>query len=351
MAINYKDTVALIEAVERMNPPASFLLDTFFPRIPNTSVTAVIEVQYRKGARRLAPFVTRGTKGINMKRDTVESQFYKAPMMGPRRVLDPDVINERGFGEGIYSSKTPEERAADAQAYDLTDLQNMIINRKNKMAADILTTGKCEIKGFADDGKTELLDTIDYGFDQKLTPSKTWDQAGATIYADIKNMSEEIQQNAGIVPTVMVIAKNVFNYMLGNDEIMKWLAVPSRDNLGMFSFSPKIVSPQVTRVGIIQALNMEVYTYGETYLDDDENPKPFIGENDAIIAIPGRGRQLHGAVTLVNEAETGYNTYAVSYVPYYDGNKESQTVALSMYSRCVLAPESVNDWAVIKAKG
>ena len=31
MAINYKDTVALIEAVERMNPPASFLLDTFFP--------------------------------------------------------------------------------------------------------------------------------------------------------------------------------------------------------------------------------------------------------------------------------------------------------------------------------
>ena len=126
MAINYKDTVALIEAVERMNPPASFLLDTFFPRIPNTSVTAVIEVQYRKGARRLAPFVTRGTKGINMKRDTVESQFYKAPMMGPRRVLDPDVINERGFGEGIYSSKTPEERAADAQAYDLTDLQNKI---------------------------------------------------------------------------------------------------------------------------------------------------------------------------------------------------------------------------------
>lgn len=66
--------------------------------------------------------------------------------------------------------------------------------------------------------------------------------------------------------------------MLGNDEIMKWLAVPSRDNLGMFSFAPKIVSPQVTRVGIIQALNMEVYTYGETYLDDDENPKPFIGE-------------------------------------------------------------------------
>lgn len=351
MAIDYKDTISLIGAVERMTPSASFLLDAFFPRVPETAMTTVIEVQYKKGARRLAPFITRGAKGINVERDAMESQFYKAPMMGPRRVIDPDIINERGFGEGVYSSTSPAERAANMQAYDLIDLQNMIINRKNKMAADILTAGKCEIHGFADDGKTELLDTIDYGFEQKLTPAKTWNQAGAGIYTDIGNMSAEIQQNAGVVPTVMVIGKNVFQYMISNDEMMKWLAIPSRDNLALFSFAPRITSPQVTRVGMISALNLEVYTYGETYLDDDDKVKPFIGDDDCIIAVPGRGRQLHGAVTLVNDQGTGYNTFASPYVPYYDGNKESQTVALSMYSRCVLAPETVNDWAVIKTKG
>lgn len=351
MSIDYRDTISLIEAVERATPPASFLLDTFFPRIPAVAPTAKVEVQYRKAARRLAPFVVRGTKGVNMKRDPVESAVYKPPMMAPRRVLDPDVIAERGFGEGVYSTKTPAERAADMQAEDLVDLQNEIINRKNKMAADVLTTGKCDIAGYADDGKEELIDSVDYGFDQILTPSTTWDQAGASIYSDIKGMSEIIQQNAGQIPTAMVIGKNVFNYMMDNAEIMKWMAVPSRDNLGIFSFAPRIISPQVTRVGLIQALNLEVYTYGETYMDDDGKQKPFIGDNDAVIAITGRGRQLHGAVTLVNEAENGYNTFVSPYVPYYIGSKDDQTVALAMYSRCILAPECVNDWAVIKTKG
>lgn len=351
MAIDYKDTVSLMEALERATPPASFLLDTFFPRIPATAPTAKVEVQYRKAARRLAPFVVRGGKGINMKRDPIESAVYKPPMMGPRRVLDPDIIAERGFGEGIYSTKTPAERASDMQAQDLVDLQNDIINRKNKMAADILTTGKCDIEGYADDGEKELIDSIDYGFDQILTPATTWDKAGATIYTDIKGMSEKIQENAGQIPTAMIIGKNVFDYMLNNDQIMKWLAVPSRDNLGLFSFAPKIASPQVTRVGLIQALNLEVYTYGETYMDDDGTQKPFIGDDDVVIAITGRGRQIHGAVTLVNEAGNGYDTFAAPYVPYYIGDKGDQTVALAMYSRCILAPECVNDWAVIKAKG
>ena len=351
MAIDHKDTMALIAALENSTPPASFLLDTFFPIIPDTASTTKVEVQYRKAARRLAPFIVRGAKGIGIKRDPVESAIYKPPMMGPRRTLDPDVINGRGFGEGVYSTKTDADRARDMQARDLVELQNAIINRKNKMAADILTTGKCDIIGYADDGKEELVDSIDYGFDQILTPTTTWDKAGATIYSDIKGMSEKIQANAGQIPTAMVIGKNVFDYMINNDEIMKWLAVPSRDNLGIFSFAPRIVSPQVVRVGIIQALNLEVYTYGETYMDDDGKQKPFIGDNDVVISITGRGRQIHGAVTLVNQAENGYDTYAAPYVPYYSGNKEDQTLSLTMYSRCILAPECVNDWAVIKAKG
>lgn len=351
MAIGNKDTISLIEAMERSTPPASFLLDTFFPRIPETAATTKVEVQYRKAARRLAPFVVHGAKGIGMRRDPVESAIYKPPMMAPRRILDPDIINERGFGEGVYSPKTAAERADDMQARDLVELQNAIINRKNKMAADILTTGKCDIIGYADDGVEELVDSIDYGFDQILTPSTTWDQAGATIYSDIKGMSEKIQENSGQIPTAMIIGKNVFDYMINNDEVMKWLAVPSRENLGIFSFAPRIVSPQVVRVGLIQALNLEIYTYGETYMDDDGKQKPFIGNDDVVISITGRGRQIHGAVTLVNEAENGYNTYAAPYVPYYSGDKGDQTVSITMYSRCILAPECVNDWAVIKTKG
>ena len=272
-------------------------------------------------------------------------------MMGPRRIVSPEDIMQRGFGEGIYSATTPAERASELQARDLFDLQNMVINRKNKMAADILTTGKCDIKGFADDGETILVDTVQFDWSQKITPTTTWDQAGAKIYDDIKNASEMIQESAGIVPTVMIVGKNVASYMLNNDQIMKYLMVPNAQNLSLMAIAPRIESPQVMRIGMIQSLNLEVYSYSETYTDDDGRVKQFLDPDAVIIGIPGRGKQLHGAVTLINEAGAGYDTYSALYVPQYYGDRASNQMALTMYSRCIIAPDIVDDWATIKTKG
>ena len=235
MAIDYRDTISLLQAMERITPPASFLLDAFFPVIPQVAVQTRIAVEYRKRGRRLAPFVTRGGKGINLNLEDSKSDIYTPPMIGPRRILDPDRVNERGFGENIYSTVTPAQRAAAQQAEDLVELQNSIINRKSKMAADLLQTGKCDIYGYADDGQTALLDTVSYDFDHTVVPSTKWDQAGATIFSDIKNASEMVQEDAGLVPTIMVCGKNIADYMLGNDQIMEWLSVPLASNLSLMS--------------------------------------------------------------------------------------------------------------------
>lgn len=349
--IDINDTINLAAAVERFKTPAHFLLDTFFPQIPEVSATKYVQVDSRKGSRRLAPMIVRGAKGINMERDGFETHLYAAPLMAPAFTLDPDKLSQRGFGEGIYSTVSPAERASRQQARDLAELQAMVINRKNKMAAEVLTTGKYVIEGFADDGKTAISDTIDYGWDQKLTPATAWSAAGADIYNDIKGMSEKIQENSGMVPTIMVIGKNVDSYLLNNDSIMKMLAVPNKDNLSMMSIQPQYLSPQVQYIGKITALNLEIYRYTETYVNDKGEAAPFIPDDDAVIAVPGRGRQLHGAVTLLNDAGDGFQTYIAPYVPYYYANKGDQELKLTMYSRCVLAPEFVDDWAVIHTKG
>ena len=108
--IDIKNTVALMTAVDRSKAPASFLLDTFFPIIPDTATTSTIEVQVRTGERRLAPFVVRGGKAVELKRNGFDDFFYKPPMMAPSRVVDPDMLSERGFGEGVYSVKSPAQR-------------------------------------------------------------------------------------------------------------------------------------------------------------------------------------------------------------------------------------------------
>lgn len=350
MAIEMKDTIALMQAMERIKPPATLLVDTFFPQVPMTAVTSKIAVEYRKGGRRLAPFVVEGGHGINVARTGSTVDIYEPPMVAPRRTVRPEDINQRGFGENVYSTKTPAQRATEIQANDLAEMQAMIMNRKNQMAAEILTTGAYTIHGYADDGTTVKTAQIAFDWNQKITPSTAWDQAGAKIYSDIKNASNLIQENAGIVPTVAIVGKNIADYMMGNDELMKWLSVPSNANLSLMSLQPRIVSPQVARIGLIQSLNLEVYSYMETYTNDAGQTVPFFGENDVIIGVPGRGRQLHGAVTLINDTETGFETYSGMYVPQYAASKSANTMSLTLYSRFLLAPEFVDDWAYIKAK-
>ncbi len=351
MMIDIKDTIALASAVERFKAPARFLLDTFFPIVPTVATSEVIQIDSRKGTRRLAPVIVRGAKGVNMMRDGFDSRFYRAPLMAPSFVLDPAKVSVRGFGEGMYSTVSPAQRAAEQQARDLAELQAMIINRKNKMAADILTTGKCVIEGYADDGATVVNDTIDFGWDQALTPSVSWDNADAKILDDMESASEMIQESAGIVPTIAVVGKNVAKYILANNQIQKDLAVPNRENLTLMSLAPTYINPQVQFIGKIAGLNLEIYKDAETYTADDGSAKSFIPDDDMIIAVPGRGRQLHAAVTLLNGDHNGFNSFAAPYVPYYAGNEYDQELKLTMYSRCVLAPEFVDDWAVIHTKG
>lgn len=347
MAEMFKDTFTLMQAMDRMKQPSSFLVDTFFPIVPATAVTSKIAVEYRKGARKLAPFIVPGSNGVNTARTGSKIDVYEPPMMGPRRVLSVEDIMNRGFGENIYSTKTPEQRADEILARDLVDLQAMVVNRKNKMAADILTTGECQIEGYAADGKVAKTDTIKFDdWTQKLEPTVKWNQANADIYGDIATMSNSIQENAGIVPDVAICGKNIMEYILANDAIMKYLAIPNVNNLSMMSFQPRLRAPQIMYIGTIMSLNLELYTYMETYVDEDGKVQSFIGDDDVIIGISGRGKQLHGAVTLV-EGST-FKTYVGNYVPAYRSNENDNTVSLAMYSRCVLAPETVDDWAVIK---
>lgn len=350
MAIDIHDTLSLMQAVERIKPPATALVDVFFPQQPVPATTTKISVEYRKGGRRLAPFIVEGGHGIPVVRDGSSIDVYEPPVVAPRRVLRPEDINQRGFGETIFTSTTAAQRATQIQAQDLLDLQAMIMNRKNQMAAEILTTGKYTIEGYADDGVTKKTATISYNWNQKATASTPWSDAAADIWHDIKNASETIQESAGMVPTVMICGKNVMNYILDNEKIMKWLAVPNTSNLSLMGIQPRITSPQVMRVGMIQALNLEIYSYAETYIADDGTVKPFIGDDDVVIGIPGRGKQLHGAVTLLNDADQ-YETYSGLYVPQYHGDKGDNTLSLTMFSRFLLAPEMADDWFYINTKG
>lgn len=341
------DTVTLIQAIENFKDPATYLVDTFFPQKMPTSFSDTVAVEYRKGKRTLAPYIVKGSKGVNIARDSAQAKFYKAPLMGPRRVLSIQDIESRMFGETpIYSTMKPEERAARLQAQDLVDLRKMIANRKNKMAADILQTGETVVKGYADDGKTFVSDVIKFDWDGNLTPSTPWNNPTADIYSDIQTAVEKIAEDTGEFPTLMLCGKNVEKYLRQNKEIFDWLMIPNRQNLAMMSLAPRYDSINSRYIGNISALGLEVRSYIETYTDDDGQVKPFIDDDAVIIANPGKGKQLSGRITLIDDV--GVKSYVAEYVPFYSTDKTAQQISLALYSRSLLVPDVIDDWVLIR---
>lgn len=351
MALNFDDTRTLLGAIERSNPPTTTLVDTFFPQ-QEVFLTEYVEMEYRKGGRRMAPFIVPGAKGVNMARGGSTIRTYKPPMMRPKRTIELNDVMRRGFGENVYSQRTPEERAAMMRAKDMADLIDMCARRQEYMAAQLLINGSYECKGYADDGNIQVVDTVTFAeFDNKITLSgnNTWDNAAAKIYDDIGDASQKIRRAAGMIPTVAMCSANVVEYLMGNTQIMNYLLVPSRDNLALMSMQPKLVRPELLRVGYIQALNMEIYAYDGIYTDDNGDDQQYIPDNHIIIGVPGRGKRLFGAVTQMEE-DKQLHTYASAFVPKVTADIESDTSSLAISSRCVLAPEFLDDWAVIKVK-
>lgn len=344
-----KDTVAIIQAIEQKKDPATFLVDTFFPNKMPTSFSDSVAVEYKKGKRTLAPYIVKGSKGVNIGRGTAQAKIYTAPIMGPRRVLSLQDIESRIFGETpIYSSVKPEERAATLQAQDLDELRGMISNRKNKMAADILQTGQTVVKGFADDGETFVQDTIGFDWGGNLSVGTSWDDTSADIYGDIQAAVEKIGEDTGEFPTLMVCGKNIERYLRNNKEIFDWLMVPNRGNLAMVSFAPRYDSNNSRYIGNISSLGLEVRSYIETYTDDDGEVKPFIDPDTVIIGIPGRGKQLSGRITLIES--TGPKSYVSEYVPHYVIDENAQQMSLALYSRQLLVPDVIDNWVCLRTK-
>ena len=153
-----KDTFELVGICELIKAPASYLVDTFFPKKMPVSNSSYVAVEYRKSGRVLAPYVVKGGSGVNINRGSSRVNLYSAPMMAPKRTIGLQDIELRQFGEQpVFSTITPAERAALMQANDLVELLRTIQNRKAKMASDILQTGQTVIKGYADEADAERL--------------------------------------------------------------------------------------------------------------------------------------------------------------------------------------------------
>ncbi len=356
------ETRTLLEAVKRMMPATTFLRDTFFNQV-QTFVTQSVDVDFQKEKRRVAPFVARGSasNGFTMDRQGFTTRNYIPPLIAPQRKLTVEDINTRSMGENVYSQRTPEQRQAERIADDLAFFERAITRREEIMCRDILTTGKCTIKGYVDDDlKNCVEDEINYNFQQFVTLSgaNLWSEKTSHPYEDLKAWRMQVLKNSGAAPNIAIMSANVVEKFILHPEISGILnrnivlgtLQPTTDGyqskLG-FGISVPLAQydGQVTFVGLLPGLGLEIYQYDEWYDDENGKTQQMIPDNLVILAKKNMGKRLYGAVTQM-EMDGAFHTYEGARIPKVWANINADTRMIRTSARPLPAPDVIEDWLV-----
>ncbi|MBQ0067551.1 MAG: major capsid protein [Phascolarctobacterium sp.] len=331
--------------VQKLPPVRTFFRSTFF-RHEETFVTKSVDVDFRKGSRKVAPYVSRLIGGKVVPNTGYETKTYTPPLVAPEKVTTVDDLLTRRPGESIYSGRTPAERAVLKMSDDFNELREQITRREELMCAQAIFTGKIPIIG---DGVNE---EIDFQFTNKETIStatKKWTNAASDPIADLKRWHETVQKKGFVNCDICVMGADVVNAFVNHEKVQKMLDVK---NYNLAVIQPKQLPNGVTYIGTIHELGLDIYKYNEWYLDDWTNPeqpedKPLVPVNSlALLSTSADYSMYYGAITLIEEPNGNFRTVEGKYVPDTWTKRKPARRFLNLSSAPLCVPHDVDSWFV-----
>ena len=336
-------TRAQLAALELMPREYSFLYDTFCADMGAVEDDKAI-YDFKKGSRRMAPFVTDGAGGILMARDGFVTKEIGFCTIAPERNINMSDINKRSFGEAVLGAMTPEQRAKKLLATDLVEMQRAIQRRIEWMAMKVLLEGKLSIFRYTNEGR-DLYTTLvaDYGFTNVFTPETPWDEVGATIDADMHAMYDLVYNGLGSVD-IIVMAPDVADIMLANSSYMKGYDMI---NAKMGEINTNYRGQGVRFIGY-NSDGAEMYSFAGNYVDDDGTVKSILPSGTIVCGSRGMLKALYGPITQIESTDQNAmpRTYIKKMVPLRIASIDGNTIKNRLTCRPTIIPFNVDGWCV-----
>ena len=336
-------TRAQLAAIDLMPREYSVLYD-FFGHDAGTVEDDKAIYDYRKGSRKMAPTVHPGTGGVLMERDGYETREIGFCCIAPERIIDDQNLKGRMFGERVLGAMTPQERERKILARDLTEMRKAIQRRREWMVRQVLLTGKLSIFTYTNEGRGVNPTMIaDYGFTNFYTPDTQWDQAGAKIDDDMKEIFDLVYDGLGTVDKI-VMASDVASAVLHNEAFMKQY---DRRNEEAGKINTKYRGSGLRFIGT-NADGVELYSLSGTFVDDDGLVKKLIPDGKLIAGSDDLLNIFHGPVTQVEETGSNaqHKTYIKKEVPLRYGSIDGNSIKNRLTSCPTVVPRNVDGWAV-----
>lgn len=336
-------TRAQLAAIDLMPREYSVLYD-FFGHDAGTVEDDKAIYDYRKGSRKMAPTVHPGTGGVLMERDGYETREIGFCCIAPERIIEDQNLKGRMFGERVLGAMTPQERERKILARDLTEMRKAIQRRREWMVRQVLLTGKLSIFTYTNEGRGVNPTMIaDYGFTNFYTPDTAWDQAGAKIDDDMKEIFDLVYDGLGQVDKI-VMASDVASAVIHNDEFMKQY---DRRNEEAGKINTKYRGSGLRFIGT-NADGVQLFSLSGTFVDDDGLVKKVLPDGTLIAGSDDLLNIFHGPVTQVEEtgANAQHKTYIKKEVPLRYGSIDGNTIKNRLTSCPTVVPRNVDGWCV-----
>lgn len=340
------DPRTMQKLVSRMPPVHTFLKSKFFKNV-KTFTTESVDVDFKKGNRKLAPFVHRRIGGKTVPNTGYTTKTYTPPFVAPDKVTTIDNILKRAAGESLYNGLTPEQRAVKKMAEDYSELDEMITRREEWMAAQAIFTGTIPVIG------ESLNETIDFNFTNKetLAAAKKWSAKDGDPLSDIKRWRKKVQETGFVNCDICIMADDVADVFVSNEKVKALLDVR---NYELAAIKPRELPGGVTYIGTLQGLGLDLYTYNEWFLDDWTDPekpenKPLVPAGTiALLSTSAAYSMYYGAVTIV-KSKGGVETFATVEAPRVPATwieRKPIRRFLQLSSNPLPVPHEVDSWFV-----
>lgn len=331
--------------VQKLPPVRTFFRSTFF-RHEETFVTKNVDVDFKKGSRKVAPFVSRLIGGKIVPNTGYETKTYTPPLVAPEKVTTIDDLLERRPGENMYSGRTPAERAVLKMSEDFVELREQITRREELMCTQAIFTGTIPVIG---EGVNEVIDFHFTNKERISTAAKKWTADTSDPIADLKRWHETVQKKGFLNCDICIMGKDVANAFVNNAKVKELLDVK---NYALAVIQPKQLPNGVTYIGTIHELALDICKYNEWYLDDWTNPaapedKPLVPNDSlALLSTSAEYSMYYGAITLIDEATGKFRTVEGKYVPDTWAKRKPARRFLNLSSAPLCVPHDVDSWFV-----
>ncbi|WP_458412771.1 major capsid protein [Schinkia sp. CFF1] len=338
MTIDIFEPRTMLKFVERMSKPNTFLRDTFFKN-REYSTTDKVDVDIKKGNRKIAPYVHEKIGGKLVENSGFKTETFAPPLVAPYKITTAADIQRRSLGENIYSVKTPDERAAEKLVKDLAELEEMITRREEVMCSQALFEGKITVQG---DG---LDYVIDFNFTNKETLSGTdlWSDPASDPIADLKRYQRIVQQKGHVTADITIMSADVVDTFINHPKVKDILNIR---NLKVGEVNIEVLPNGVTYIGQIPGVG-KIYEYNEYYLAEDGNMKPMVPEGTVtLLSTTAEYSMAYAAITIVKDNQ--FTTFEAERVPDTWTEKNPARQFAQLNSKPLPIPKEVDAWFVAK---